>query len=93
MVEGLLGFTIDCYISMKIINNWPLRNELNILAADPSVLANVDSFYYNFHSYHYESVSVGLRIYLPELDKFYVSIMLFYYRLTLLAEDNFYEDD
>ena len=77
---------------MKIINDWPSRNELNISAADPPVLANGDSFYYNFYDYHYESVSVGLSIYLPELDKFYVSIMLFYYRLTLLAEDNFYED-
>jgi hypothetical protein len=78
---------------MKIINDWPSLNELNILVADPPVLANGDSLYYNFYDYHYESVSVGLSIYLPELDKFYVSIMLFYYRLTLLAEDNFYEDD
>ena len=77
---------------MKIINNWPSRNELNIPAADPPVLANGDSFYYNFYDYYYESVSVGLSIYLPELDKFYISIVLFYYRLTLLAEDNFYED-
>jgi hypothetical protein len=75
MVEGLLGFTIDCYISMKIINNWPLRNELNILAADPSVLANSDSLYYSFYRYHYKT-----------------SIMLFYYRLTLLVKDDFYED-
>lgn len=71
---------------MKIIN------ELNIPAANPPVLANGRSFYYNFYHYHYESISVGLSIYLPELDKFYASIMLFYYRLTLLAEDNFYED-
>jgi hypothetical protein len=77
---------------MKIINNWPSRNELNIPAANPPVLANGDSFYYNFYDYHYESVSASLSIYLPELDKFYVSIMLFYYKLTLLAEDNFYED-
>jgi hypothetical protein len=77
---------------MKIINDWPSRNELNISAADPPVLANGDSFYYNFYDYYYESVSVGLSIYLPELDKFYISIVLFYYRLTLLAEDNFYED-
>ena len=79
-------------ISMKIINDWPSRNELNIPAANPPVLANGDSFYYNFYDYYYESVSVGLSIYLPELDKFYAFIMLFYYRLTLLAEDNFYED-
>ncbi|UWV19806.1 hypothetical protein MaMV-DH010177 [Cyanophage MaMV-DH01] len=47
---------------------------------------------YNFYHYHYESMSMGLSIYLPELDKFYASIVLFYHRLTLLAEDNFYED-
>ncbi|BAF36247.1 hypothetical protein [Microcystis phage LMM01] len=47
---------------------------------------------YNFYYYHYESMSVGLSIYLPKLDKFYASIVLFYHRLTLLAEDNFYED-
>jgi hypothetical protein len=78
---------------MKIINDWPSHNELNIPAADPPVLANGDTLYHSFYDYYYESVSVGLRIYLPaELDKFYVSIVLFYYRLTLLAEDNFYED-
>ena len=49
---------------------------------------------YNFYYYHYESMSEGLfSIYLPtKLDKFYASIVLFYHRLTLLAEDNFYED-
>lgn len=58
---------------MKIINDWPSLNELNILAADPSVLANGDS--YSFYCYHYKT-----------------SIMLFYYILTLLAKDNFYEN-
>ena len=77
---------------MKIINDWPSLNKLNIPTADQPVLANGDSLYYSFYNYYYESESVRLSFYLPELDKFYVPIMLFYYRLTLLAEDNFYED-
>jgi hypothetical protein len=77
---------------MKIINDWPSLNKLNIPAADPPVLANSGSLYYSFYHYHYESMSVGLWVYLPELNKFYASIKLFYYRLTLLAKDNFYED-
>ena len=79
-------------ISMKIINDWPSLNKLNIPTADQPVLANGDSLYYSFYNYYYESERARLSFYLPELDKFYASIMLFYYRLTLLAEDNFYED-
>lgn len=70
---------------MKIINDWPSLNKLNIPTADQPVLANGDSLYYSFYNYYYESESVSLSFYLPELDKFYVPIMLFYYRLTLLA--------
>jgi hypothetical protein len=37
---------------MKIINDWPSRNELKS-AADPPVLAKGDSLYYNFYDYYY----------------------------------------
>ena len=53
--------------SMKIINDWPSLNKLNISAADQPVLANGDSLYYSFYHYHYEGMSVD------------PSTMLFYY--------------
>jgi hypothetical protein len=57
---------------MKIINDWPSLNKLNISAADQPVLANgdslyYDSLYYSFYHYHYEGMSVD------------PSTMLFYY--------------
>jgi hypothetical protein len=64
---------------MKIINDWPSLNKLNIPAADPPVLANSGSLYYSFYHYHYESMSVGLWVYLP--FAYSREVAWFYYRM------------
>jgi hypothetical protein len=81
-------------------NDWTLRNKSNIpiLITNPPILLNGDNLYYLW-VYRYYHKSMGLGAYIPELDKLYDSIDLFYYKLSnllydLLGEgDYFYEDD
>jgi hypothetical protein len=84
--EGLLGFTIDCYISMKMINGWSSRSKLNTYITDPSILADSDSLYYSFYNYNFHTYNAG-------------GPARFYHRLvgvalySILDEDNYFDED
>ena len=71
---------------------WTPRNKLSIPIpiTDPPILPNGDNLYYLwFYRYYHESM--GLGVYIPELDKLHVSIDLFYYRLAYLLYDFLWE--
>ena len=72
---------------------WTARNKLSIPIpiTDPPILPNGDNLYYLwFYRYYHESM--GLGVYIPELD-IHVPIDLFYYKLACLLYDFLEEGD